>query len=60
MLQKKVAVLQSQLQRRGADYQGHDGRHRISSPVHYAAEEQISPAGKAKVRCNFSTAFDAI
>ncbi|KAG9047556.1 hypothetical protein FS837_002019 [Tulasnella sp. UAMH 9824] len=48
MLQKKVAVLQSQLQRRGADYQGPDGRHRISSPVHYATEEQISPAGKAK------------
>ncbi|KAG8898069.1 hypothetical protein FRC00_003402 [Tulasnella sp. 408] len=49
MLQKKVAVLQSQLQRRGADYQsGPDRHHRISSPVHYAAEEQISPAGKAK------------
>ncbi|KAG8898055.1 hypothetical protein FRC00_003448 [Tulasnella sp. 408] len=48
MLQKKIAVLQSQLQRRGVASQGPDGRHRISSPVRYTTEEQISPAGKAK------------
>lgn len=45
MLQKKVAVLQSQLRRRGPDHQGPDG----NGLIHYTTEEHISESGKIKV-----------
>ncbi|KAG8978629.1 hypothetical protein FRC05_009901 [Tulasnella sp. 425] len=43
-LQKKVAVLQSQLRQRGPNHQGPDG----NGPIHYATEEHISESGKIK------------